>query len=184
MRRLQQLFVAAAVATTLPVATDAQTPAAGDHDDQLVVTGCVTRSTDVRGVGPQSIFLWSRGDVYLASPDVRFRPSEAARPVGTAGVFIPIVYWIDDEDDFAKHVGNRVEIVGEIDDEIEKGELEFEHEGDVTEIEFAVNGREANAKIPTAWLGPQTQGRDVDLDVRVRTVDVEKVTVLGSCTAR
>jgi len=50
--------------------------------------------------------------------------------------------------------------------------------------EFEVNGREANARIPTAWFGLQTQGRDVELDIRVRTVDVEKVTVAGSCTVR
>ena len=180
---MAKLFITVVLACALTTVAAAQAPT-GDRDEQFVATGCVTPATDVRAAGPQSISLWSRGDVYLSFPDVRFRPSETARPVGTTGVFLPVVYWIDDENDFAGHVGQRVEIVGELSDEFDKGELEFEHEGDVTKIEFEVNGREASARIPTAWLGPQTAGRDVELDVLVRTVDVEKVTVLGPCPSR
>jgi len=174
---------ALATAATLPLAADPQARGAGSRDDQFVVTGCVTPARDVRGAAHQSILVWSRGDVYLSALDVRFKPSE--RPVGTGGgTFMPIFYWIDDENDFAKHVGQRVEVVGELGDDIEKGEIEFDHDGDFTEVEFDVGGREARARIPTSWLGPQTQGRDVDLDVMVRTVDVEKVTVLGACPGR
>jgi hypothetical protein len=180
---MAKLFLAVALTCSFATTVAAQAPA-GDRDDQFVATGCVTQASGVRAAGPQSLFLWSRGEVYLASPDIRFRPSETARPVGTAGVFPPVVYWVDDENDFARYVGQRVEIVGEIDDEFEKGEFEIDHEGDVTEIGFEVNGREATARIPTAWLGPQTRGRDVELDVMVRTVDVEKVTVLGACAGR
>lgn len=187
MSRLRILFFfgALAVGVTTSIAAADQARGAGDRDDQFVATGCVTRAVaGLRGAGPQSIFLWSRGDVYLAQPDVRFRPSETARPTGTAGVFVPVVYWVDDENDVARHVGRRVEIVGEIGDEFHKGELEFDHDGDVTTIEFDAGGREATARIPTAWLGPQTRGRDVELDVMVRTVDVERVTVLGACASR
>lgn len=180
---MAKLFLTLAMACAVAPVAAAQAPA-GDRDDQLVVTGCVTAAGDVRNAGPQSIFLWSRGDVYLAFPDVRFRPSERARPVGTAGTFLPVVYWIDDENDFARHVGHRVEIVGELDDEFDTGELEIHRDGDVTEIEFDMGGREAKARIPTAWFGPQTRGRERALDLMVRTVDVEKVTVLGACTSR
>lgn len=182
---MAKLFLTIALACAwAPAAAAAQVPA-GDHDDQFVATGCVMRTVDgVRGTGPQSIFLWSRGDVYLASPDVRFRPSDTARPVGTTGVFMPVVYWLDDEDDFARHAGRQVEIVGEISDERTTGELEIDHDGEVTKIEFDAGGREATARIPTAWLGPQTRGRDLDLELMVRTVDVEQVTVLGPCTTR
>lgn len=154
MSKFQKLFLTGVLLGALPLSAGGQTRGAGDRDDQFVVTGCVTPTADVRAAGPQSIFLWSRGDVYLTFPDIRFRPSEAARPVGTTGVFIPVVYWVDDEDDFARHVGQRVEIVGELSDEFDKGELEIDHEGDVTEIEFEVDGRNATARIPTAWLLP------------------------------
>ena len=156
----------------------------GDRDDQFIARGCVTPAGDVRLSGAQSLFLWSRGDVYLAYPDTRFRPAETARPVGTTGRFMPVFYWIDDENDFAKYVGQRVEIVGELSDDLDKGELEINHQGDFTELEFEVNGREATARIPRAWLGPATGGKDAEFDVAVRTVDVEKVTVLGSCASR
>lgn len=175
---MAQLVIALAVALALPAFAGAQAPA-GDRDDQFVVTGCVTPAGDARGAWSHSILVWSRGNVYLSSLDARFKPSE--RPVGTSGPLTPVFYWIDDEDDFAKHVGQRVEIVGEISDDLEKGEIEFDHEGDFTDIEFDVKGHEAKARIPTAWLGPQTRGLDTELDVTVRTVDVEKVTVQGPC---
>jgi hypothetical protein len=178
-----KLFLMATLLAAVPCVATAQAPA-GDTDDQFVATGCVTRTGDVRSAGPHSILVWSRGDVYLSSVDVRFRPSETARPVGTTGVFMPVFYWLDDEDDFARYVGQRVEIVGELSDELREGEVEFDHEGDFTEIEFDTGGREAKARVPTSWLGPQTRGRDFDIDVMVRTVDVEKVTVLGACAAR
>lgn len=173
-----KLCALAALVMALPGAAAGQEPV-GDRDDQFVVTGCVTPAGEFRGASQQSIFVWSRGDVYLSAPDIRFRPAE--RPVGTTGAFVPVFYWIDDENDFAPHVGQQVEIVGELSDELKRGEIEFDHEGALTEITFDAGGREARARIPTTWLGPQTRGRDVDIDVTVRTVDVEKVTVLGDC---
>jgi hypothetical protein len=178
-----KLFFSVGIACALSAAVSAQTRS-GDRDDQFVARGCVTPTGSLRGSEPQSLFLWSRGDVYLAYPDTRFKPAETERPVGTTGVFMPVFYWIDDEDDFAKYVGQRVEIVGELSDDLDKGEIEIEHRGDVTEIEFEVNGHEAKASIPRAWLGPATANKDAEFDVVVRTVDVEKVTVLGICPSR
>ena len=125
MSSFSKLFLAAATAailSQLPAPARAQAPA-GDRDDQFVVTGCVTAATDVRMSGPQSMFVWSRGDVYLASPRVGLRPSETAVAVGTTGRLMPIFYWIDDENDFAKHVGQRVEIFGELSGRLAEGEL-------------------------------------------------------------
>ena len=184
MSKSYKLFLAAAaLLTVLPTSASAQARS-GDKDDQFVVSGCVTPSRDVRiGTGPQSLFIWSRGDVYLGSPTGNFKPSE---PVGTTGRFIPVFYWIDDENDFAKHVGQRVEIVGEMSGNVRKGELEIKHDNGFTELEFEVGGREATARVPRAWFGPTVRenAQDADLDVLVRTVDVEKVTVLGPCPTR
>lgn len=178
---IKLFFGAAALVGALPAGAFAQ---AGDRDDQFVVSGCVTPSRDVRvGTGPQSLFVWSRGDVYLASPTTNFKPAE---PVGTTGSFIPVFFWIDDENDFAKHVGHRVEIVGEMSGRVRKGELEIKHDNGFTDLEFEVGGREAKARVPRAWFGPAVRenNRDVDVDVDVRTIDVEKVTVLGACPTR
>ena len=184
MSKSFQLFLGAVVlAGALPATGAAQVPA-GDRDDQFVVTGCVTPSRDVRiGTGPQSLFVWSRGDVYLASPDAKFKPAE---PVGTTGTFVPVFYWIDDENDFAEHVGQRVEVVGEMSDRLRTGELEITHDNGFTDLEFEVGGREAKARVPRAWFGPALREgiAEVETDVIVRTVDVETVTVLGPCPTR
>jgi hypothetical protein len=148
----------------------------GDHDDQFVVQGCVMPTSDFRAGGTPSLFVWSRG-VYLGAPDTRFRPAETRR----SGVFFPVFYWIDDEDDVARHVGQRVEIVGELSDDLDKGEIDIDHHGDFTEIEFEVNGHDAQVLVPRAWLGPATADEDAEFDVAVRTVDVERVTPLGPC---
>lgn len=128
--------------------------------------------------------VWSRGDVYLASPSTRLKPSETARPTGTAGVAGTTFYWLDDEDDFAKYAGRQVEIVGELSDEIDRGEIEMTREGDFTEVVFDAGNREATAKIPTAWFGPAVRGKDIDAEVSFRRVDVERVNPVGSCSAR
>lgn len=177
-----KLFLAGALVLVLTGTASAQQ--AGDKDDQFVITGCVMRSADARTAGPHSMFVWSKGDVYLASPTAKIKPSEAAKPIGTTGTQIPVFYWLDDENDFAKYAGQWVEIVGELSDALDAAEIELEHKGDFTEIEFDAGGREANARIPTSWLGPATRGKDAEFDVAVRTVDVENVTVMGPCTTR
>jgi hypothetical protein len=163
-----------ALALVLSTAAGAQVQV-GDHDDQFVVQGCVMPTSDFRAGGTPSLFVWSRG-VYLGSTETRFRPA----PRGT-GVLVPVFYWIDDEDDIARFVGQRVEVVGELSDDLDEGEIDIDHHGDVTEIEFEVNGHEAQVLVPRTWLGPATADEDAKFDVAVRTVDVERVTPLGPC---
>ena len=86
-----------------------------------MMTGCVVR-TDHKMSGPRSLLVWSKGDVYLDAAGTDIKPTE--RAIGTSGKPGPVFYWIDDEDDFAKHVGKRVEIVGELNDDIDEGEIE------------------------------------------------------------
>lgn len=178
------VVVAGAAALTMAAEASAQTKPAGDKDDQFVITGCVMRSTDARTAGPQSMMVWSKGDVYLSSPSTRVKPSETARPVGTAGAPGTVFYWLDDEDDFAKFAGQRVEIIGELSDEIDHAEIEMTTEGDFTRVAFDAGGREATATIPTSWFGPAVRGKDVEADIAFRAVDVEKVNPVGPCTTR
>jgi len=179
-----KLFLGVALLALAAGSASAQTKPAGDKDDQFVITGCVMRSQDVRTAGPHSMMVWSKGDVYLSSPSIRLKPSETARPVGTAGSPGTIFYWLDDEDDFARYAGQRVEIVGELSDEIDHGEIEMKSEGEFTEVEFDAGGREAKAKIPTSWFGPASRGKDIEADIAFRTIDVEKVNPMGPCTTR
>jgi hypothetical protein len=171
-------------AVTVPVAT--QQGSAGDADDQIVITGCVVRAGDDNETGPRTLLVWSKGDVFLDARATIVKPSQTGGiPVGTTGRAAPVFYWIDDEDDFAKYVGQRVELVGELSDDLDKGEFQVDHKDDgFTEIEIEFDGRDAKALVPSAWLGPATPARDSEFEITVRRVDVEKVTPMGSCTGR
>lgn len=180
MRMFSKLLPAGAVAAALAVPAAAQQAPAGDKDDQVVITGCVVRAGDDGLSGPRSMLVWSRGDVYIDAAERDIRPSEhRATAVGTSGRAEPIFYWLDDEDDFARHAGKRVEIVGELHDELDKGEIEVEQDGAFTELEFEWDGADVTARVPSAWLGPATPGKDAEFDILIRRVDVEKVTVVG-----
>ena len=179
----RKLFFGAAILTLAAGSASAQT-SAGDNDDQFIITGCVTRAADARTAEPHSTMVWSKGNVYLSSPTARVKPTETARPVGTAGALGRVFYWLDDEDDFAKYAGQRVEIIGELSDEIDHAEIEMTTEGDFTEVEFDGGGREAKATIPTSWFGPALGGKNLEADIAFRSVDVEKVNPLGPCTTR
>ena len=160
-------------------AVEGQQAPAGDKDDQAVITGCVQASGSRGTAGPRSLIVWSKGDVYLETATVQTRPAE--RAAGTAGSREMLFYWIDDENDFSKHAGQEVEIVGEISGELKKGEFEVNNKGAFTELEFEVGRRETKVLVPSAWLSSQTPGKDAEFDIVVRTVDVEKVTPLGPC---
>jgi hypothetical protein len=168
---------ALALAAALATPAVAQQRPAGDRDDQIVMTGCVVRA-DQKLSGPRSLLVWSEGDVYLDAVASDIKLSE--RAVGTAGTAgAPIFYWIDDNDDLAEFAGKRVEIVGELSDDVEKGEIEVEQKGAFTEMKFEWEGKDITARVPSQWLGPDTKGKNAEWDINIRRVDVEKVTVLS-----
>lgn len=159
----------------------AQQRPTGDRDDQIVITGCVVRA-DQKLSGPRTLLVWSKGDVYLDSAATDIKPAERGQgAVGTSGKTEPIFYWIDDEDDLMKHAGKRVEVVGELSDELDNGEVEVENKGAFTEFEFEWEGKDVTARVPSQWLAPDTPAKDAEFDISIRRVDVEKVNVLGNC---
>jgi hypothetical protein len=179
MNRFLKLCSFAAVLSAAALAYASQAEPAGDRDDQFVITGCVMHAPKTPVAGRRSLFVWTEGDVFFDAPQTRIKPSE--RPIGTARTNAVTFYWLDDEDDFAKYVGQHVEVVGELSDRLKDAEIEFNPKGDTTEVEIDANGTERKALVPTSWLGPAARGRDFEVEVSVRTVDVEKVTVLGAC---
>jgi hypothetical protein len=178
MRRFFKLGLTGTLLAVLAApAAAVQQRGVGDKDDQMVITGCVMHAGKNNTAGPRSLLVWSRGDIYLdESAIAETKPSE--RAVATAGIEDVVLYWLDDEDDFAKHAGKKVEIVGEM-SALEKGDVEVENKGPFTEIEFDVKGSETKVQVPTAWL--MIPDREKDFEVMVRTIDVEKVTVIGAC---
>ena len=181
MRAFSTASLALVLAMFLGTAAGAQKKV-GDKDDQIVITGCVMRAIANNTQGPRSMLVWSKGDVYLETATTEFRPADTIdKPIGTGGVHAPVFYWIDDEDDIGRYAGHRVEIVGELGDRLKKGAVEIHKKGAFTEIEFDTGGKDAKARVPSQWLAPDTQAKDTAFDVLVRTVDVEKVTIVGEC---
>jgi hypothetical protein len=89
-----------------------------------------------------------------------------------------VFYWLDDEEDLAKHIGQQVEIKGDLGD-FKKGEIETKRDGEFTNIELKLGDKKEKARVPTAWLGtPASEG---EVQIISRKVDVDKVTVIGSC---
>ena len=151
----------------------AQRPAVTVDDDDITIRGCITQARPLPNVAPTTL-MWSRSDIMLSA-------AEMSAPAAAAGVF----YWLDDDDDndLSKHVGQRIEIKGELED-FEKGEVEIEEDGEFTEIELDLDGQKETARVPTSWLGPGAPRRDREFDIVARRIDVKDVRVLGACGIR
>ena len=161
-------------------------------NDKVKITGCVIRTNDQGGGGNRSLVVWSGGDVVFSNAVVEFElaseSKEVAKVVGTSGGGVPIFYWLNDDDDLSKHVGQSVELTGEVDDDFEQGEIKFERKGDFTEIEFEVDGKEVKARVPTVML-VNADDKDSNKDDRkynivVRKVDVDDVKMLSTTCAK
>ena len=59
-----------------------------------------------------------------------------------------ILYWLDDDDDaVAKLMGQLIEVTGEIEGDIKRGEIDAERENGMIELEINAAGRKANVKL-------------------------------------
>ena len=84
-----------------------------------MIRGCVTDANAPSVIAPA--FAWSRSDIMLAAAEARSDGSAA----GAAGCF----YWLEDDEDLAKHRGQRMEVPGEPED-FEKGKVEIDRQDD------------------------------------------------------
>jgi hypothetical protein len=160
-----------ALAVLMAAAASAQPSSITVDDDDITMRGCVTQTrTDGRDV--DRTLAWGRKDIMLAAAGLPL-PAAASR----------VFYWIDDDDKLARHVGQQVEITGELED-FEKGELKVERDGDFTEIELDLDGDEQKIRVPTAWLGPGAPTRDQEVDIVARRVEIKDVKILGACQTR
>jgi len=174
--RCRTAAIGALVAVTIAgPSSAAQQPIVTVDDDDITIRGCV-RNTDVRSAIPTNMLVWSRGDIMLAAAT-----SLGSHPVGTAGVVGRVFYWLEDDDDLSRHVGQMVEVKGDLKD-FETGEVKIEHEGDFTEIELDLDSKKEKARVPTAWLRGTGADRDQEFEIAARRIDVDEVRVLGACT--
>jgi hypothetical protein len=170
VRFLTQLACPLALAATMSTAALAQQSSVVVDDDEITIRGCVGRAP-ITNASAQQVLVWTRSDLMLGNA-MAVRDGQPSALNG--GVF----YWLDDDDDLTKHVGQMVEVKGDLGD-FKKGEIDIDRDGDFTEIELKLDGKKEKARVPTAWLG--TPARDAEIEIVSRKVDVDKVTVLGAC---
>jgi hypothetical protein len=155
--------------TVFALTADAQV--VKQHGDDVTIRGCVT-SGGRSGLAPQQMLVWSRGDMMLSN-------------VMTAGegdlLNQHVFYWLNHDKDLTKHVGQMVEVKGDLGD-FKKGEIEVKKDGDFTNIEMKLGGKTEKARVPTSWFGAAP--REGEFDIVSRKIDVDDVKVLGACPAR
>lgn len=163
-------------------------------DEEVVLTGCVIRGNE-DGKG----YLLT--NVLPASIDQSTRAAQAGAE-GTSGKLAgasTVIYWLDDledDDDLPDYAGRRVEIRGELEGEIDRGEMEIEREGDWIEIEIKSDGKEVKTRLPYVSVMPNRAGSnaavgtsggmkdddEVELNINVRKLDVKDIKVIaGTC---
>ncbi|HSL21991.1 MAG TPA: hypothetical protein VK886_10685 [Vicinamibacterales bacterium] len=190
--KLGLLGLAFVMAFVLAPAKSKALHAVAMDDDDVVIVGCV-----IAGEGDEGYVLAN----VLPAQSGTSQPAPSETSTGTSGS-IPgtssVLYWLDDledDDDLAAYKGRRVEVRGKLEGEFEKGEMEIEREGDWVEIDIESDGKKVKTRIPyvsvmpnkgagaTGTSGTIKEGKDIELDLVVRKVDVKAIRpVDGSCS--
>ncbi len=163
-------WLAGASLSIATLAAAGQQPAVVVQDDDITIRGCVGRAQPGTATNAPML-VWTRGDIMLSN----------ATAIGAALSADRVFYWLDDDDDLSKHVGQMVEVKGDLGD-FQKGEVDIDKDGDFTEIELKLGGKTEKARVPTTLIGaPRGEG---EFDIVARKIDVDDVKVLGACPTR
>jgi|SRR5215203_67300 len=173
---MKNIAIPALFALSLSAQLVAQDPVAvtATADDKVTLVGCV-----IKGDG---------GYVLSSNTDPSFSAAtgSAANTVTSASsVAGRTFYWLSDDDDLNDHAGRKVEVVGKLEKQIDKGKISVEQEGGMTEIEFKADGeRKVTIKVPNepGMVGTSGAAGDHEKDhkVVIRKIDVKSVKVLAS----
>lgn len=165
-------------------------------DDHVSLTGCIVQGNE----GDNGFLLTN---VLPSSVDMSTRAAAQENKVtGTSGTLpgaSSVVYLLTDlenDDDLPNYSGKRVEVRGELDGQIEKGEMEVERDGDWVKLEVKSGDHKVTTRIPyvsvmpnsTAAVGTSgSQGmkddEEIELNLNVRKFDVKDVKIVsGSCS--
>ena len=137
------------------------TAAAVAEDKDVKVTGCVLKGEEGRG------FLLA--DLML--------------PGASASVPQPrVLYLLKDDDDLEGHTGRRVEITGELEGELEKGQIEVDRDGDAVKLEIKADDRTLKLRLPEMPAAVGTSGKDDEDELAfvVRKLDVKSMKMVSS----
>jgi hypothetical protein len=171
-RKVFATLFAVGLSTSL-VAQEPVTVAA-TQDDKVSVVGCVIK-------GDGGYVLANLEDSRVSSP----AGSGAATVTSASNVAGTTFYWLTDDDDLEKYAGQRVEVGGKLDNEIDQGKISVEREDGMIEIEFDTEGeRKVKVKVPEVPTMVGTSGtvsdREKTYRVAIRKINVKSVKVIAS----
>ena len=143
-------------------------------DKRVTLSGCL-----IRGEGDGAGYLLANPptEPSLNSPGKQVTPSV----LGTSGEYATIFYWLDGHDDLKQHVGHKVEVEGDLRDDVKDGEIRTERKENWTEVTVKADGKTMKAQVPNTSMFPASnRDRERKSDILVRRVDVERVRMLGA----
>lgn len=188
------LALGASAAAQQTAAVGARPVPAGDNE--VTLTGCVVKGDDgyvLSTIGEGFTVEQTRttvatgGTTTTTTTTTTSEPTPAIPPAGQR-----YLYWLhDDEDLLEQHAGRRVEVRGELEGDIDHGEIEIEREDGMIELEIKAKGEKITVKLPdTAAANRSAVGTSgmvtdepKDIPFAVRKLDVKAVKVVaGSCS--
>jgi hypothetical protein len=151
----------------------APTVGAAGRDDEIKLSGCLIRAEEGAGY----LLTNAPGDPAIYKGDDR-KVSPSA--VGTTGGFASVFYWLYGNGDLNAHVGQRVEVEGDLQGDIREGEIKTHRKDNWTEVEVKSGGRSMKARVPNGsfmWANERDKEKG---GILIRRVNVEKVKMVGA----
>ena len=163
-----------AVGLSVPLMAQQPVTVAANRDDTVTVVGCVV-------TGDGGYVLVNHEDSWGSSSAA----SSTATVTSASKVAGRTFYWLTDDDDLEKYAGQRVEVGGKLDDEIDEGKISVERVDGMIQIEFDAEGeRKVKVKVPEVPTMVGTAGtvsdREKTYRVAIRKINVNSVKVLAS----
>ncbi len=149
--------------------------AGGLDENDVTLRGCL-----VKGEGDGAGYLLTNtvaAPGFARSGDSRIEPNAVGTTGGTASIF----YWLDDDDGLKTNIGHEVEVTGDLEGDLEEGEITLDRKDRWTEMTVKSKGRTMKANVPNSSIYPApNQDTDQKARVIVRKVDVDDVKMLGA----
>jgi len=180
---MKRMSLAAAIAFALCASGAAATTGAADDDDKKVtIVGCA-----VKGDGDGDGFLLANSVAETTRTTTVTGATGTSVSSSTTREFGPdrIIYWLDDDDDKVEaHMGHQIEITGEVEGDLEEGEIDIEREDGHVELEIDADGRKATVRLPNVPAAVGTAGSvdddEKELKYIVRKLDVKSVKMIAA----
>jgi len=168
-----RLLLTLAVTGVCVFSRQSTTAAAAGRDDEIKLSGCLIRSEEGAGYlltnapGDPSIV---KGDDHKVAPSA----------VGTTGGFATVFYWLYGSSDLNQHVGQRVEVEGDLQGDAHDGEIKTDRKDRWTDVEVKSSGQTIKARVPNASFRAANDRDNEKGRILVRRVNVEKVKMIGA----